>query len=187
MAVGVHELPVPFRVGFVASFYALEQNGSERSLRDLLRSVDSLESRALVVAGYAYGSHLRREGGSCELDRAISELRIGTRCDEESSGEGPAQGGRIMSRESIVRELAVQSLQDTTNLEDHLQVELLSAAAREGVTLYEWIRERLLLKAGVASVGALASVSERLARANQLLGEIERGSPAKHVREAIAA
>ena len=43
-------------------------------------------------------------------------------------------------RQSILRELAVQSLQGAVDLEDHLQPELVQAAMRENITIFEFIR-----------------------------------------------
>lgn len=69
-------------------------------------------------------------------------------------------------RQSILRELAVQSLSRGCDLED-LGSALIRAAIREEITVFEFIRERLLLKAGVASVSALVALPARLAEANQ--------------------
>jgi hypothetical protein len=69
-------------------------------------------------------------------------------------------------RQSILRELAVQSLSRGCDVDD-LGPELIRAAAREGITLFEFIRERLLLKAGVASVSALVALPARLAEVNR--------------------
>lgn len=69
-------------------------------------------------------------------------------------------------RQSILRELAVQSLSRGCDLED-LGSELIRAAVREEITVFEFIRERLLLKAGVASVSALVALPARLAEANR--------------------
>jgi hypothetical protein len=64
-------------------------------------------------------------------------------------------------RHAILRELAVQSLQVEPDLETQLGPDLMRAAAVERITLEEWFRERLLLKAGVASLGALLTLAER--------------------------
>ena len=64
-------------------------------------------------------------------------------------------------RYAILRELAVQSLQVAPDLETQLGPDLIRAAAGETITLEEWVRERLLLKAGVASIGALLTLAER--------------------------
>jgi Asp-tRNA(Asn)/Glu-tRNA(Gln) amidotransferase B subunit len=83
-------------------------------------------------------------------------------------------------RQSILRELALQSLQGTVDLEDHLRPELIQAAARENITLYEFIRERLLLKAGVSTVGALVALVERRAAADRFESETRGdGSPSR--------
>jgi hypothetical protein len=65
-------------------------------------------------------------------------------------------------RQSILQELAVRTLQGSMDLEDHLQLELIRAAVREEITLFELIRERLLLKAGAATLGALSTLAERV-------------------------
>jgi len=66
-------------------------------------------------------------------------------------------------RDVILRELAVQSLLATTDLEARLDPRLIDAAAREGITVNELIRERLLLQAGVATTSALTTLLIRAA------------------------
>lgn len=61
-------------------------------------------------------------------------------------------------RDVILRELAIQSLLATTQMETYLDPRLIDAAAREGITMNEFIRERLLLKAGVATMSALTTL-----------------------------
>ncbi len=68
-------------------------------------------------------------------------------------------------RDVILRELAIQSLLATTQMETHLDPRLIDAAAREGITVNELIRERLLLKAGVATMSALTTLLIRAADA----------------------
>lgn len=68
-------------------------------------------------------------------------------------------------RDVILRELAVQSLLATTDLETSLDPRLIDAAAREGITVNELIRERLLLQAGVATTSALTTLLIRAAGA----------------------
>ena len=80
-------------------------------------------------------------------------------------------------RQSILRELAVQSLRGSVDLEDHLQLELIQAAARENITVFEFIRERLLLKAGVSSLGALATLVNRLVAADRIVNGDHRPQP----------
>ena len=78
-----------------------------------------------------------------------------------------------MNREMIVRDLAVQSLEASATLEEYLQHELIVAAVQEGITFHEVLRERLLLKAGVASIGALFELADLFGQSKTLLGRVE--------------
>ena len=72
-------------------------------------------------------------------------------------------------RQDLLRQLAVESLRGEADLESHLPQDLIQASAREGITLFEFIRERLLLKAGLSTVGALVTLCERRAAADPLV------------------
>ena len=72
---------------------------------------------------------------------------------------------------SVLRELAIESLGCGCQLED-LQPELLEAAVREDITLYQLIRERALLRAGVPTIDALARLVDRLNTAKCLLNQM---------------
>ncbi len=79
-------------------------------------------------------------------------------------------------RQAILRELAVESLRGATELESHLRQDLIQAAARENITLFEFIRERLLLKAGISTVGVLMTLCERRVEAAPLINAGRAGS-----------
>ncbi len=71
-------------------------------------------------------------------------------------------------RDSILHELALQSLQGNGKLED-LQPELLVLAVREKITIHEFLRERVLLSAGVPTTDALAALAAKLTVADRIL------------------
>jgi hypothetical protein len=169
MPMRVYEQPERFRVGFVAGFYEVVPNDRAQQVADLLRShLKGGESDALFLAGYGCGCLLRQHGSCARQTGSLLHDVPTAICPS-----APNFKGGIMRRESIVRELAIQSLQGAVDLEDHLQTDLIASAAREGVTLHELIRERLLLKAGVATVGALSMLTDRLMRANQILKDAD--------------
>jgi hypothetical protein len=90
-------------------------------------------------------------------------------------------------RDAILRDLAVQSLKSSPELEVVLDARLLDAARAHAITLHEFVRERLLLKSGVVSAGALAEVLDRAANASKRSGAYDKKLGTKASRTSLSA
>jgi len=134
-----HAISQKYREGWVAGWYDSLGGDGMRYLDDMLRRGADTADEKSFMEGYRDGS--QRRNLDIPPPRPPREKPI---------------------RQAILRELAVQSLEATVRLEEHIDLQLVEAAARENITVYELVRERLLLRAGVATMGALATLVGRV-------------------------